>query len=250
MMRGHKWGWLFVVVPYCVSMAVAEPAVSGAAETAASGVAAARKPLYPPLGASASAVGAIPSPEEDYQAALKADDAGDMVDAGRLFMRAAKAGHAAAQATVALGLRTGSADKQAFEFFRKAAEQGNALGQLGLGTMYAESGVVPQDFAEARKWIARAADQGDKKAIHIMADAYISGQFGLDEAARNSPEALDWIKRAVAIDDPTAIRALAKAYRSGQFGLAVDPKQADDLDAKANKLLGIVEKKKKKTRGG
>ncbi len=241
MMHGHKWGWLLVVLPCWVSMAVAEPA--------ASGVAAPQRLLYPPLEASASAVGSIPSPEEDYQAALKADNAGDMVDAGRLFMRAAKAGHAAAQAYVALGLRTGTADKQAFEFFRKSAEQGNALGQLGLGTMYAESGVVPQDFGEARKWIGRAADQGDKKAISIMAGAYISGEFGLDETARNSPEALAWIKRAVAIDDATAIRALASAYRSGKFGLEVDTKQADDLDAKANKLLGIEVKKKKKTRG-
>ncbi len=242
MMRGYKWEWLLVVLPCCVSIAVAEPA--------ASGVDAARKTLYPPLEATASAVGSVPSPEEDYQAAVKADNAGDLVDAGRLYMRAAKAGHAAAQATVAIGLRMGSADKQAFEFFRKSAEQGNTVGMIGLGTMYAESGVVPQDFVEARKWITRAADQGDKKAIQVMAHSYIGGQLGLDETARNSPEALDWIKRAVAIDDPTAIRALASAYRAGQFGLAVDPKQADELDAKANKLLGKEEKKKKKTRTG
>ena len=265
-MRGFKWGGSLLMLLCWVSVTTAEPAASGVvesavsgvsvsaasgvAEPAASGVSAPQRSIYPLPDAPASGVGSAPTPtpEEDYQAALKADNAGNLVDAGRLFLRAAKAGHAGAQAFVALGLRTGSADQAAFEYFRKAAEQGNVLGQIGLGTMYAESGVVPQDFVEARKWYGRAADQGDKQAIHIMADAYISGKYGLDEAARNSPEALDWIKRAVAIEDANAIRALAKAYRAGQFGLAVEPKQADELDAKADKLLGKEEKKTKKKR--
>lgn len=271
-MRVLKWGGLLLILPCWVSVTTAEPAASGVAEStvsgvsvsaasgvaesaasgvaesAASGVSAPQRSIYPLPETPASAVGSAPTPEEDYQAGIKADTAGNLVDAGRLFMRAAKAGHAGAQAYVALGLRTGSSDLAAFEFFRKSAEQGNILGQMGLGTMYAESGVVPQDFGEARKWYGRAADQGDKQAIHLMAEAYINGRLGLDEAARNSPEALDWIKRAVAVDDATASRALAKAYRSGQFGLAVDTKQADDLDAKADKLLGKEEKKTKKKR--
>ena len=239
MMRGYKWGWLFVVLSCWTPVAGAEPA--------ASGVAAPQRLLYP---LPASGVESTQTPEEDYQAALKADAAGDLVDSGRLYLRAAKGGHAAAQAIIAIGLRYASADKEAVEWFRKSAEQGNAIGQIGLSTMYAMGeGGLKQDFAEARKWVIRAADQGNKQAIGIMADAYINGKLGLDENARNSPDALAWIKRAADVDDVPALRALAAAYRSGQYGLAADPKQADELDAKVGKLTGKKEeKKKKKTR--
>lgn len=254
MMRGYKWGLLFMVLSYWAPVAGAGPAASGVAAQrtavvvpAASGVAAPERSLYP-LPAS-WVESTTQSPEEDYQAALKADKAGDLVDAGRLYLRAAKGGHAAAQTAVALALRYASADKEAVEWFRKAAEQGNALGQLGLSTMYAlGEGGLKQDFTEARKWVTRAADQGNKQAIGIMAEAYVKGNLGLDETARNSPEALAWIKRAADVDDIPALSALATAYRSGQYGLAADPKQADALDAKVRKLLGIVEQKKKKTR--
>lgn len=244
MMRGYKWGWLLVILPCCVPVAMADSTVKGAA--AASGVAAPQQLLYP---LPASGVEPATTPEEDYQAAMKADKAGDMVDAGRLFLRAAQRGHAEAQAIVAIGLRYASADKEAVEWFRKAAEQGNANGQIGLSTMYAlGEGGLKQDFAEARKWVIKAADQGNKQAIGIMADAYVKGKLGLDENARNSPEALAWIKRAADVDDVPALNVLAAAYRSGQYGLAADPKQADELEAKVKKLLGVKDVKKKRTR--
>jgi TPR repeat protein len=56
------------------------------------------------------------------------------------------------------------------------------------------------------------------------------------------------IKRAADLDYAPAVSALAEAYRSGKYGIAADPKQAAEFTAKANKLLGIVEKKEKKKR--
>lgn len=264
MMRKYNWVFLFMVSPYWMSVAVAAPAASGVAATAqkapkipsvpnvrnpataapvTSGDTASQRSLYPKTSA---ASGVAPSPEEDYQAALKADLAGDMVDSGRLYMRAAKRGHAHAQAQVAYGLRYAGEDQEALVWFRKAAEQGNAFGQLGLSTMYAESGVpgIKQDFAEARKWLILAAEQGEVKAIATMANAYINGGLGLDENARNSPEALVWIKRGADINLIPALKALASAYRAGQYGLEADPKQADELDAKVKTLLGQDQKKK------
>lgn len=237
MMREYNW-LLLMVLLYWAPVAVAAPAASGVADP--------QRSLYPKLGAVS---GVIPSPEEDYQAARKADEAGDMVDSGRLYMRAALRGHAAAQAQVAYGLRYAGSDKTAAEFFRKAAEQGNILGQLGLAVMYANGeGELKQDFAEARKWYTMAADQGDPTAISIMAGAYINGSLGIDESARNGPDALAWIKRAADTNDIAALKVLAGAYRAGQYGLEADPKQADALDAKIKKLLGIEDKKKKKIR--
>ena len=50
--------------------------------------------------------------------------------------------------------------KQAFVWFRKAAEQGNADAQAYLGMMYAYGQGVAQDDAEAVRWYRLAAAQG------------------------------------------------------------------------------------------
>lgn len=254
MMRGYKCGLLLLVLSCWVPVAVADPAASGVAAPAPESIyniyKAAPSVATDPA---ASGVAASTVPEEDYQAALKADRANEMVDAARLYRRAAEHGHAAAQVRLAEMLWQGSAKKAAMEYFRKAAEQGNAEGQLGLAMMYMADQVdgeweMKRDFVETRKWLALAADQGNQQAIITLADAYINGKMDLDENARNSPEALAWIKRAAGVDDFSATKALASAYRSGKYGLAVDPKQADELDDKAKKMSGVVEPKKKSSK--
>lgn len=228
MMRGYKCGLLLMVLSCWVAAAVADPAASAVA---------------------ASAVKAIPSPEEDYQEAIKADKAGELLEAGILFRRAAERGHAAAQAEIAAKFEYATAYKEALEFYRKSAEQGNAAGQFGLGLTYAMGNPeVKQDLVEARKWIVLAANQGYPSAINMLAEAYMKGGLGLDEKVRSGPDAAVWIKRAAEINYVPAIRALIRAYRSGQYGLEVDPKQANDLESSKKGLLGIREEKRKKPR--
>jgi TPR repeat protein len=41
---------------------------------------------------------------------------------------------------------------EAARWYRKAAEQGNAIAQTNLGTMYFQGQGVPQDYAEAVRW--------------------------------------------------------------------------------------------------
>ena len=58
----------------------------------------------------------------------------------------------------------------AMTWFRKAADQGNAEGQFQLGYMYYEGkGGIPQDLAEAMKWFRKAADQGNADAQEKLA---------------------------------------------------------------------------------
>ncbi len=181
---------------------------------------------------------ALAGPQEDYDAGVKAQSDRDMVGAMQMFRRAADAGHAMAQAQLANILDKSEFNLEAVSYYRKSADQGNADGQLGLGTMYAVGEGVKQDLAEARKWVTLAAEQGHKKAINMLAGNYLSGGLGLADAARQGPEALRWITRAAENDNLRAIDALAVAYRTGQYGLAVDPKQADMWAAKANKIRG------------
>jgi uncharacterized protein len=51
------------------------------------------------------------------------------------------------------------------KWFRKAADQGNALAQLSLGGMYANGRGVPQDYILAHMWYNLTAAQGDQDAI-------------------------------------------------------------------------------------
>jgi len=50
---------------------------------------------------------------------------------------------------------------QAALWFRKAADQGDALGQANLGKLYADGDGVPQNYPQAAVWWRKAADQGN-----------------------------------------------------------------------------------------
>ncbi len=222
MMRGCMYG-LLLVLSCWAPMAVADQAVSGGATSASM------------------------SAEEEYQAGVKAAMDDDPVSAAKLFAGAAERGHAGAQARLAFIVKDGSGQKQALELFRRAAEQGNAVGQYGLGLMHMEKPYL--DFAEARKWLTMAADQGYESATIVMAKSYLSGGLGLDEKERNGPETVKWLKRAAEFDDGPMIKELADAYRKGKYGLEVDLKQAAEWEVKYREVTGTkLEKKRTKRR--
>ena len=54
------------------------------------------------------------------------------------------------------------------EWYRLAAEQGDAEAQCGLGEMYYGGEGVPQDYAEAIKWWKLAAKQGHEEAQYNL----------------------------------------------------------------------------------
>ena len=57
------------------------------------------------------------------------------------------------------------------QWFRKAADQGNALAQANLGVMYADGRGVVKDEVEAYKWYLLSGAQGNanaKKGIEII----------------------------------------------------------------------------------
>lgn len=68
-----------------------------------------------------------------------------------------------------------------------AADRGDVDAQINLGLKYHTGERVPQDYAEAVRWIRKAADQGDARGQALLGAAYEDGQgvpkdFG--EAAR------------------------------------------------------------------
>ena len=65
---------------------------------------------------------------------------------------------------------------EAAKWYRKAAEQGDALAQLSLGSLYEQGQGVPQNYAEAAKWYRKAAEQGDALAQLSLGSLYEQGQ--------------------------------------------------------------------------
>lgn len=178
-------------------------------------------------------------PAEDYAEGTKRYADGDLLAAMPFLQRAADAGHAAAQAAMGGILEQADSPDEAIEYYRKSAAQGNADGQFGLGTMLAAGLAAPKNPAEARKWIALAAEQGHKLAINELALAYINGGLDIPDSTRQSAEALRWIRAAADNGYLTAMQKLAAAYRSGELGLAIDVKAAEQWNEKIRKTRGI-----------
>ena len=84
--------------------------------------------------------------------------------------------------------------------YRLAADQGNALAQFNLGIMYKRGQGVPPDSAEATKWFLKAAEQGDAGGQLQMGKRCHRSSFGpLAQDARESRiEAYKWFKLAAA----------------------------------------------------
>jgi len=182
------------------------------------------------------------APEDDYRLGADAYRAGDVVRAMALLKTSADAGHAPSQSLLAYILDQAEFNEEAVAYYRKAAAQGEAEGEYGLGSMYAAGEGVKRDPAEARKWITRAAERGHAAAINSLAQAYIDGELGIDESQRNGADALRWMRLAADAGYLPALERLAAAYRTGAYGLAVDLKQAEAMDAKGRAAKGVVEK--------
>jgi TPR repeat protein len=59
--------------------------------------------------------------------------------------------------------------KEAVKWYRKSAEQGNALTQFNLGICYYVGMGVTKDLEETVKWLRKAAEQGHESAKKLLA---------------------------------------------------------------------------------
>ena len=82
----------------------------------------------------------------------------------RWYRKAADQGNAIAENFVGLSYENGLGVKkdlsEAMRWYRKAADQGNAEAENSIGYLYAHGLSVEQSLFEAMKWYRKAADQG------------------------------------------------------------------------------------------
>jgi TPR repeat protein len=129
-----------------------------------------REHLFKPVIALAQTVGLASQPAS-AEAANAAYAKGDYTTAMTMARPLAEEGDARAQAL--LGQID---DREAAQWFRRAADQGNATAQFFLGGMYDEGRGVPQDYHESARWYQRAAEQGDGQAQYNLGLAYARGE--------------------------------------------------------------------------
>lgn len=137
---------------------------------------------------------ALAGPAEDTERAEQTYRSGDVVGAVVLLRGAANANYAPAQVRLAAILDAAEEDAAALDLYRKAAAQGDAAGEYGVGLMHAKGEGTRKDGAEALRWYRQAAAKNYLPAVEAIAWAYLTGDLGL---ARDAKEAEAWGERAV-----------------------------------------------------
>ena len=137
----------------------------------------------------------------------------DAVQASNWFRKAAEQGVAIAQAALGSMYKNGDGvpkdAAQAVTWNRKAAEQGYAAAQSSLGFMYLQGTGVRKNAAEAAAWIRKAADQGDADAQHNLGLMYQKGEG----VPRDAVQALYWYRKAAEQGDANA-QAMVRAMEA------------------------------------
>ena len=164
---------------------------------------------------------------QDYDAGLKAAQAGDFQTALKEWKLLADQGHAYAQYNLGLMYASGEGvpedDAEAAGWFRLAADQGDADAQFFLGLMYADGEGVVEDDAEAARWFRLAADQGDADAQFFLGLMYADGEGVVEddaEAARYADGegvvAVRWLRLAADQGVADAQHNLGVMYANGE----------------------------------
>ena len=107
-------------------------------------------------------------------------------------------------------------------WYRKAAEQGLALAQYLVGSMYANGAVgFTRNAVRAAYWYGRAAEQGHVEAQFSLGFMYVNGK-GVPE---DNAQAATWFRRAAEQGDARSQALLGGMYTQGQ-GVPKDDVQA------------------------
>jgi|GEM_PF-1472592 len=137
--------------------------------------------LMASLIATTACMGTAPAaagPAEDTAQAEKEFARGNLLVSMELWRKSAQAGHAPAQARLGDILDTAEEDAEAVEWYRKAAAQGDAAGEYGLGQMYAKGEGVAKDLDQARSYTLKAAGKNHAPAMLQALEIYRVGALG------------------------------------------------------------------------
>lgn len=102
--------------------------------------------------------------------------------------------------------------QQSADWFRRAAEAGNAEGCYEYGCSLMSGRGVPQDFSASLFWLQQAAERGDTLAQFELGVQYACGEGVEPDRAK----AFALFEQAAAAEHPGAMAALAQYYYNGE----------------------------------
>jgi hypothetical protein len=166
---------------------------------------------------------------------MRARQRGEFPTAIELLRPVAEAGDPEAQNAIGEMLIAGkqgmtgtTGDDEAAEWFRKAAVQGFAAGQINFGLMLEHGKGVARDEAGASRWYRRAALDGFAAGQHHLARLYQTGKgVPLDIG-----QAVFWYAKAVNQHFAPAQYAYGLMHRDG-IGVSKNPEEAIRLFRRA-----------------
>ena len=154
-----------------------------------------------------------PASAADFQKGYTASRTGDYATALREWTPLAQQGNALAQTNLGtmygMGLGVSQNKKTALKWYRLAAKQGYARAQVKLGVMYQDGLGVPQNNQTAVKWYRLAAEQGNAGAQFNLGSMYDSGQG----VPQNKMTAVKWYRLAAKQGNAAAQSNLDKLER-------------------------------------
>lgn len=156
---------------------------------------------------------------------------GNVIEAMQLLHKSAQQGYAPAQVNLAYILDQAEQNQEAVRWYQQAADQNDARGLFGLGTMYAKGEGVDRDPSKAGKLIEKSARMDHVPAMREFANALEYGQLGFDA---NQSEAASWYLKAAEAGDTDSMRRMRDAYLNGHLGLPIDPEKSGVWDRKIN----------------
>ena len=109
--------------------------------------------------------------------------------------------------------------------YRPAVRRTASMLEQGIGSAI--------NLEQAFSWYRRAAELGDADSAASVGRMYASGT-GVE---KNEKEALQWLKEGQKRGSPWAILALSSVYRFGELGESVDASKADELAKSAQALI-------------
>ena len=112
--------------------------------------------------------------------------------------------------------------EEAFMWFKRSAEQGNAKGQYGVGQCYMTGIGVTKNQQKALLWFMKSAIQGYDEAQYALGTCYVSGVG----SAFDYKEGFKWYMRAAEQGYACAQNALGCYYIEGKMGTPKDEKKA------------------------
>jgi TPR repeat protein len=157
--------------------------------------------------------------ERWYKKAAEQGYANASFDLGNLYERKANEHGYEMSHDYGIAYDSGSEEQdyraQASWWYRRAAEQGYAPAQEGLGADYESGNGVRQNDAEAARWYGealrgyrKAAEQGDTSAQIALGHMYAEGKG----TPRDETEALKWLSRAAEEGDMDTQFELGRMY--------------------------------------